>query len=106
MKISVGRRLSGGTYLIGFAVSDFSADERTSMEKFGVPMITMYRLIAGRYFEQSVAITALGTEATIGFPTAEEANKYEEKVMTQVREKLEALRQRKDDFTSTKEIEI
>jgi hypothetical protein len=105
MKIKVNRLLSGGKYQVGFEVSDFSPEEVEQMSKFGVPYIPLrwtYKMgqAAGR-----VALNEIRGQAA-RFDLEEQAKQYEEEVINNLRAAVVTLRERKDEFTSSAEVDL
>jgi hypothetical protein len=92
---------------VTFIVSDFTSEELDKMQKFGIPVITMMRtnLARGRQTFQT-AITQINATLVASFPTEEEAKRYEEEVINQIRTSMAAVRQRNDDFTSSETVNI
>jgi hypothetical protein len=107
MKTTVNRVLRAGIYLVSFKFTDFTPDERMKMEAFGVPSI-------GIQYGQPPAvrnsikqpITQIDERFIAGFLSQAEAKNYEAQILSEVRTSMQALRDRKDDFTSTEEVNI
>jgi hypothetical protein len=105
MRVTVIRALRGGVYYVGFKVGEFTAEEREKMERFGVPGIAI-RAGGPPALPTTAALTQLTPNLTGGFANEAEAKDYEGRVLSQVRKKMESLRERKDDFTSAEEVNI
>jgi hypothetical protein len=111
MKVKVNRQLSNGYYVVKFGVSDFSAEELRKMQSFGIPKISILRTVPvpGRGFVPqplNQPLTQINEDLAASFASEEEANGYQESVLEQIRQAIISLRDRKDDFTSTKEVDI
>jgi hypothetical protein len=107
MKLKVNRKLSSGKYLVDFTAADFTPDEISKMESFGVPSIDIQFLNSGGARAAArIGITALSPQYKASFNVEEEANAYQEKVVNQVREVMKALRERKDNFSSNQEVDV
>jgi hypothetical protein len=109
MKLTVNRLLNGGIYGVQFSVSDFTPDEVKKMESFGIPRVEV--LVGGPMPNTSIQpyrmqITKLSPQHKANFLAEDEAKNYEEKVVTEIREKMKELRARTDDFSSTHEVDI
>lgn len=107
MKLTVSRQLSEGYYYVAFAVSDFTPDEVKKMESFGVPQINILQGgPPGARQAYKLQITRVSPSYKASFPNDEEAKKYEENVVTQIRQAMKSLRERTDDFTSTAQVDV
>jgi hypothetical protein len=106
MKVTVNRQLSSGQYIVRFGVSDFSPDELAKMNSFGIPVIQVLQLAAGIRQNFNISITQLNPNLIMSFPTEEEARKYEANVLDQISKVMKSLREGKDGFTSTQEVNI
>jgi hypothetical protein len=109
MKLKVNRELNGGLYSVDFSVGEFTPDEVQKMRSFGVPKIDV--LLGGpppNTVRQAykVQITGITPQYKANFATEEEAKAYEERVVTQIREAMKSLRERKDDFSSSQEVDV
>lgn len=76
------------------------------MKSFGVPQIQVRIGNVGRQAVTSVQITQMNGTHVAGFTSEEAAKSYEESVFAQAKSAMDAIRQRKDDFSSTVEVEI
>jgi hypothetical protein len=107
MKVTVNRQLRGGAFFVSFTVSDFTPAELEKMQSFGVPGISiLYRGAAGGRLSASVGINQINEKIVAEFATEDEARKYEEAVLHQMREVMKRLREVRDDFTSAQEVDI
>ncbi len=107
MKLKVNRKLNNGHYFVDFTATDFTTDEISKMESFGIPTIDVrYTGPTGGTIAGRVAITKLSPQFRASFNTEEAAAEYQEKVVSQIREAMKALRERKDDFSSAQEVEV
>ena len=113
MKIKVQRELTEGQYTVLLIVSEFTEEERQKFLSFGVPMVSVQsratQMVNGRittvFASRNVPITELAKHpAKFGNEAA--AREYEAKVLTEVKNKMTALRERKDDFSSSEEISL
>jgi hypothetical protein len=105
MKINVNRQLSGGIYHVNFSFTDFTSEELAKMAAFGVPGIKIQYGPPPRA-TLVIAVNQINKNLDAGFVSEEEAKSYEQSVITQARTAMEALRQRKDEFTSSEEVTI
>jgi len=97
--------------MVRFAVTDFTAEELSKMQSFGVPIIRLMRLIniAGRGITRqnfNQGVTQINENSVMQFDTEAEANDYEKDVLEQIRQVMTSLRDRKDEFTSSEEVDI
>jgi hypothetical protein len=107
MKIKVNRRLSEGRYNVDFTASDFTSDEVKKMESFGIPMIDLFfSQTPNSRLPMKIQLTKLTSQLKASFSTEQEAKDYEDKVLSQIRAQMKALRERKDDFSATSEVEV
>ena len=106
MKFKVNRLLSQGRYKVNFEVSDFSHEELTKMSSFGIPVIPMKIHTVHGITNVSVGLNAISKAMEASFVNEETAKEYEAEVREKVSQALESLRQRKDDFTSSEEVDI
>jgi len=107
MKVVVSRQLTSGQYIVRFGVSDFTAEEITKMNSFGVPQIQLRQNVAGVGVKQvSFPLTQINMNLMASFSAEEQARQYEEGILTQIRNAMASLRDRKDDFTATQEVVI
>src|SRR5712671_362601 len=108
MKVTVIRSLTSGVYYIGFRVGDFTEEERLQMKRFGIPQIGIYFGGPTSRASAKQPLTQLSNQqvAPAGFVTEEEAKKYEAVVVDQIRKAAALLKEQKDNFTSTDEVEI
>ena len=92
---------------MNFEVGDFTAAELAKMSSFGVPSVTLVWVTApGGRLSGQIAINQIGKRFDATFDTEQEAKKYEEGVLTQIRTAMQRLRESKDDFSSTEEVEF
>jgi hypothetical protein len=106
MKTTVRRALKAGIYNVNFTFSDFTPEELEKMQAFGVPAIRVQWGQPPARNSGWVALTQLGPNYNSGFLAEEEAKSYEHEVLSQVKTAMETLRQRKDDFSSSEEVNI
>jgi len=106
MKVRVEKELKNGIYQLKFYATDFADEERTRFEIFGVPKISLKKQDSDGNVEwRSVSLTHLQYHACT-FADAEDANQFEQQALEEIRQKMTELRQRKDDFTSTDEVDL
>ena len=103
MKVSVNRELGGGVYFVSFKVADFTAEELQKMQKFGVPVVNMKQSNSATIRQP---LTQIVESLRAPFSSQQDARAYEESVLTQIREAMKSVRERKDDFTSLDEVTI
>jgi hypothetical protein len=106
MKATVTRTLQNGVYLVSFTFSDFTQEELAKMRSFGVPVVQIRTGPPGSHGVNNLPITAINTNFVAGFSAEQEAKNYETSVLAQAKSGIEAIRQRKDEFSSTTEVEI
>jgi hypothetical protein len=107
MKVRVNRALSAGSYHVNFEVSDFTPQEVEKMQKFGVPAVQLRRAAAGgANTVMSVPLNEINRRIDATFNDEQEAVKYEEGVLRQVKAGVQRLRDSEDKFSSSNEVEI
>src|SRR6202035_4647660 len=106
MKATVNRQLTNGQYIVRFTLSEFSPDELVKMNSFGIPVIQLSQMVQGIRRQIAVPITQINPNMAASFSSEQDANQYQESVMNQIRQAMVSLRERKDDFTSTQEVNI
>lgn len=106
MRITVNRQLSGGYYRVGFGVTDFTAEELAKMRSFGVPTVKIVVSSGGSTYNVDQRITEMNSATIAIFGTEEKANEYIQRVLNDVRGAMAMLREKKDEFTSTDQVEI
>jgi hypothetical protein len=106
MKVKVNRQLSGGKYHVNFEVSDFTPEELGKMASFGVPMISLRWGAPPQLSAGSVAITQINKTQDATFSVQEEATKYEAAVLGSIESSMRRLRESKDEFSSSREVEL
>jgi hypothetical protein len=108
MKATVYRQLSGGLYYVSFKVGDFTDDDRKKMESFGIPLLKIksYSPQHKQNIPINQPLTNIAESLKGAFTSEDEAKKYEVEVMRQIREAATSLRERKDAFTGTDEVDI
>jgi hypothetical protein len=106
MKLIVHRQLSGGIYVVDFSVSDFTPEEVKKMESFGVPVINMMHDGPNNRRPLRLQLTRMAPQFRASFLAEDEAKAYEDQVVTQIRAAMQTLRERKDEFTSTQEVDV
>jgi len=106
MKVKVNRQLTAGKYHVNFSITDFSSEEREKMSSFGVPMIDVRWNAGNTQNSGSVLLTQIDPSFNAVFAIEQAAKAYEARVLEQIREKMQVLREREDDFTSSDEVEL
>ena len=106
MKTTVNRKLQGGVYYISFAFTEFTPDELEKMGAFGIPVIEVQYGVPPNRIKSRIPLNQIGPHYNAGFFDENEAKTYEQSVLNQVRAAMEALRKRKDDFSSSEEVAI
>jgi len=107
MKVKVNRRLSAGFYYVSFDVGDFTPDEVQKMGSFGVPQITLRWGGGGPGLASGqIALNQISAKLSAGFQTEDQARKYEEEVLAQIRKEVARLRERQDKFSSSEEVAL
>lgn len=106
MKATVTRTLQNGVYSVSFAFSDFTQEELAKMRSFGIPAVQVRTGPPGAQGVNNIPITIINPNFVAGFSTEQEAKNYETNVLAQAKAGIEAIRQRKDEFSSTNEVEI
>jgi hypothetical protein len=108
MKLKVNRKLSGGYYHVNFQVADFTSDEVQKMASFGVPQIAL-RWGGGPgnpNYTGPIALNQISTQHDAAFQVEDEAKKYEENVLNQIRAAVQRLRDSQDKFSSSEEVAL
>jgi hypothetical protein len=106
MKIQVSRFIRDGIYYVGFASAGITADDALQFQKFGTPRIRTRFGPPGSQAYYPQQLNDLKANITAGFSTQEEAKNYEAEVLTEIRVQMEALKNKKDEFTSTSEVDF
>jgi hypothetical protein len=106
MKVKVNRALLYGLYHVNFEVGNFSVEEVTKMEKFGVPMISMVWNTSGGSSAGKIPLNKISPGLDAVFATEEQAIGYEQTVMNQIKAAVEALRAKKDEYSRSSEFEL
>lgn len=106
MKVKVNRVLSSGLYHVNFEVGEFTPDELNKMERFGIPAISMQWERAGNRVSGSVSINQINKSRDAIFSTEVEAKKYEEAVLSEMREAMRRVRESQDKFSSSEEVAL
>lgn len=106
MKLKVNRLLSQGTYRVSFEVSDFSPEELSKMSSFGIPTIALKLRSQTGLVNRTVGLNQINKNMEAWFPEEELAKQYEAQVKAQISAALEGLRQLRDDFSSSEEVDI
>jgi hypothetical protein len=106
MKIQVTRFIRDGVYYVSFASKNVTPEDAAQFEKFGIPVITIQigPPVSRRDFP--AYINNLQPNMAAGFATEEEAKDYEAKLLASASLLMEALKKKKDQFTSTTEVEF
>ncbi|SRR6266404_1419562 len=105
MKVNVERQLNAGTYFVAFRVADFSAEEIQRMQSFGVPTVAMFHGINPRQALR-LGLNQINEKWKAGFVSESEAREYETRVLKDIRDAIQSLRDKKDEFTSSSEVAI
>jgi len=107
MKVKVNRRLSAGFYHVNFEVADFTSDEVLKMGSFGVPQVNlMWGGGAAQLNAGKIALNQVSKAYEVAFKNEAEAKKYEETVLSQIRDAVQRLRESQDKFTSSEEVAL
>lgn len=106
MKVKVNRELRNGQYHISFEVSNFAVEEVTQMQKFGVPMINMRWNTAAGATTGPVALNKITPTYDAFFNNEQQAIDYEQQVMNQIKAAIEALRTKKDNYSTSTEVDF
>lgn len=107
MKIRVNKSVTGGRYRISFQATEFTEQERAQFSKFGIPTVVL--LIGSEdtsLYKYQAPVTGLKDDHAAVFKTPEAAKAYETKIVNDIREAVEKVRGRRDDFTSIDEVSI
>ena len=113
MKIKVQRGLNEGQYTVQLVVSEFTEEERKKFSSFGIPTVSLQirltQMVNGRLTavpsSRPVPVTEVA-KYPAKFSNENAAREYEAKVLAEIKDKMTALRERKDDFTSSEEISL
>ena len=107
MKLKVNRKLDSGRYFVDFTATDFTTDEVIKMASFGIPAIDLqFHNQMGAQIKSKIPLNKVSPQFKAAFTTEQEAVEYQEKVVSQIREAMRVLRERKDDFSSDEEVEV
>ena len=108
MKLTVNRRLSEGYYYVSFDATDFTPEELQKMDRFGIPQVPLKSGGGPGKGISSIVVplNQLTGRYNAGFRTEDEAKKYEELVIKQIRDSVQRLREAEDKFTSSQEVSI
>jgi hypothetical protein len=106
MKAKVIRSLQNGVYFVSFVFSEFTQEELAKMKSFGVPTVQVRNGVSGSQTVYNLPINAVNTNMNAGFLDEATAKSYESSVLEQAKAGLENIRQRKDAFSSSDDIEI
>jgi hypothetical protein len=106
MKIHVSRFIRDGIYYVGFASADVTQDEAIQFQKFGTPRISTRFGSPGARNPYPQALSDLRPNITAGFTNEQEAKNYEAEILSEIRTQMEILKNKKDEFTSTSEVEF
>jgi 5-hydroxyisourate hydrolase-like protein (transthyretin family) len=106
MKLKVNRQLSAGQYRVKFEVSDFSPEEVSKMSSFGVPSVQVRVNTSQGQTNLVVQLTKLNSVNDGVFNTEQEALSYERQVTEQIQAAILRIRNSKDEFTSTREVDL
>jgi hypothetical protein len=106
MKATVIRSLQGGVYYVAFSFSDFTPEELAKMRSFGVPTVQIRVGVYGQQTASNIQITQINANHVAGFTNQPAAEEYQASILGQVKSAMEALRQKKDEFTATAEVDI
>lgn len=106
MRVKVNRLLTAGKYHVNFEVSDFTPDELAKMSSFGVPTIEMRLSSAGGSTVVRYALNQINKSHNSIFGQEAQAREYENSVLEQIRSAMNRLRESKDGFTSSEEVDV
>jgi hypothetical protein len=106
MKVKVNRLLNAGKYRVNFEVSDFTPEELAKMSSFGVPGIDLKLSSATATVGSRIPLNQINKSMEAVFVTPELATAYVEGVLTQIKASMQRLRESKDVFTSSLEVEL
>ena len=105
MKVKVNRLLTGGKYHVNFEVGDFTPGELGKMSSFGVPLINL-RWFANGQNAGRIAINQISKAYNAIFGSEQQAKEYEASVLDEIRSAMEQLRESKDEFSSSEEVDF
>ncbi|MGB8989340.1 MAG: hypothetical protein WCC37_22270 [Candidatus Sulfotelmatobacter sp.] len=105
MKVRVSRFMRGGICFVGFESIEVTPDDNSRFQKFGVPAVQIL-LGNGPRTAFPVPINSLNPSHTAGFANPDEARGYEERVVADVKRLYENIRDKRDEFTSTHEVDL
>ncbi|HEY4934881.1 MAG TPA: hypothetical protein VII23_25205 [Terriglobales bacterium] len=106
MKVIVNRQLSGGLYYVSFKVGDWTPEELSQMQSFGVPNIPLRMGPPLAATVMTIPMTRITDKYQAGFKSEPEAKAYEESTLGLLRVAVASLREKTDKFTSTAEVDI
>jgi len=106
MKITVNRSLTSGVYWVSFKVSEFSQHELLQMERFGIPYVNLKNGTGPHQATARVRLNQVNEQSKAGFSAEDDARTYEDYVLGQIREGMNSIRDKKDDFTASEEVTI
>jgi hypothetical protein len=104
MNVKVNRRLAGGKYHVNFEVSDFAPEEIAKMSSFGIPSIDIQWSVNDIPHVGSIILTQITKSYDAVFDSEQAAKTYETRVLTQVKNAMQRLRDSMDNFSSTDEV--
>jgi len=105
MKVRVNRFMRGGICFVGFQSIEVTPEDNERFQKFGIPMI---QILIGNGPRTTVAIplNGLNPGQTAGFTDPGEARQYEERVLNEAKALYGALREKKDEFSGMREVDL
>jgi hypothetical protein len=105
MKLKVDKNLSGGVYQVAIELGGFTQEEIRRMEIFGVPSVALKRRQGSVLVNIRVPINQI-KEPPIVFGSEPEATDYIESVTRTIKQEMDQLRTRTDNFTGSQQVEI
>jgi hypothetical protein len=106
MKVRVNRQLISGVYHVNFEVADFTPEEITKMNSFGIPVISLRWTQNNIDRQLNMALTHISKSYDASFANQDEAQKYEEGVIEQIRVAMKRLRESLDKYSSSEEVAL
>lgn len=99
MRLKIQKSLSRGEYFVSFQTAGFSDEENEKINKFGAPQVDFSSDGLG---EQNVE----NLDVSLKFDTQENAEETMARVQSIIREKMEELRAKVDNFSGEEIIEL
>ncbi len=106
MKLKIDKKIEGGVYIVYVLVSEFSQDEQEQMKRFGPPWVSVHpnKVLFRRTSVDKIPIDVINHQFRFGEEDA--ANEFVEEMKNRIKEAMEALREKKDNFTKEEEYEF